>query len=54
MGVWIARERHVGGLVGARLETTYSNDGGVWGVLAGMFAFTCIRLWLGAPSKNTK
>jgi hypothetical protein len=26
----------------------------LWGALAGMFTFACIRLWLAAPSKNSK
>jgi len=42
----------IGGLVGSRLEPMYSYDWGVWGALAGMFAFACLRLWLAAPSKK--
>jgi len=42
----------IGGLVASRLEPAYSNDWGVWGALAGMLTFACLRLWLGAPSKN--
>jgi heme/copper-type cytochrome/quinol oxidase subunit 3 len=45
----------IGGLVGSRLEPAYSsNDWGVWGALAGMLTFACLRLWLAAPSKNSK
>jgi heme/copper-type cytochrome/quinol oxidase subunit 3 len=42
----------IGGLVGSRLEPMYSYDWGVWGALAGMLAFACLRLWLAAPSKK--
>jgi hypothetical protein len=41
----------IGGLVGSRLQPPYSYDWGMWGALAGMFAFACLRLWLAAPSK---
>jgi hypothetical protein len=45
----------IGGLVASRLEPPYSHDWGVWGVLAGIFSFACLRLWLGGPSpKNSK
>jgi hypothetical protein len=44
----------IGGLVGSRLEPRYSSDWGFWGVLAGMLTFACLRLWLAAPSKNSK
>jgi uncharacterized membrane protein YfcA len=40
----------IGGLVGSRLATSYGSDEGFWGVLAAMFAFACIRLWLGGSS----
>jgi hypothetical protein len=26
----------------------------VWGIIGGMFAFACLRLWLATPSKNSK
>jgi hypothetical protein len=42
----------IGGLVGSRLEPTYSDGWGFWGVLAGMLTFACLRLWLAAPSKT--
>ena len=41
----------IGGLVGSRLQPMYSYDWEVWGALAGMFTFACLRLWLAAPSK---
>ena len=41
-----------GWLVDARfLSTTFFPDGGP-GMIGGMLAFACIRLWLTAPSKS--
>jgi hypothetical protein len=41
-----------GRLVDARfLSTTFFPDGGP-GMIGGMLAFACIRLWLTAPSKS--
>jgi hypothetical protein len=58
IGIWIfgvLASAIVGGLIGSRMEPAYSNDWGLWGVLAGIFAFACLRLWLaGTPSKNSK
>jgi len=43
----------IGGLVASRLQPMYSHeDWGVWGALAGMLTFACLRLWLAAPSKT--
>jgi hypothetical protein len=45
----------LGGMAGGRLDTGYSDANAFWGVLAGMFAFVCLRLWLAGPSpKNSK
>jgi hypothetical protein len=41
----------IGGIVGSRLSTDAYSDYGVWGALAGMFAFACIRLWFGGPQR---
>jgi hypothetical protein len=44
----------VGSLLGSRMEPPYSYDWGVWGALAGMFTFACLRLWLAGPqAKNS-
>jgi hypothetical protein len=42
-----------GGLVASRLTPQYSDDTvwGMFGILGGMFAFACIRLWLAHPRK---
>ena len=37
----------IGGLIGSGLAPPYTYDWGVWGALAGMLAFACLRLWLG-------
>jgi hypothetical protein len=53
-GIWVfglLASAIVGGLVGDRLYTGYGSDGGFFGVLAGMFAFACARLWLGQSRK---
>jgi hypothetical protein len=42
----------IGGLVALRLEPAYY-DWVIWGVLAAMFAFACILLWVAPPSKNS-
>jgi uncharacterized membrane protein YfcA len=43
----------IGGFAGAHLSETY--DAALfWGAFAGISAFTCLRLWLAAPSKNSK
>jgi hypothetical protein len=50
-GIWafgILASAIVGGIVGSRFDEYYS--GGlnmILGVLAGVFTFACIRLWLG-------
>jgi hypothetical protein len=47
----------IGALIGSRFtpEYSYSGDWGVWGALAGMFTFACLRLWLGgSPGKISK
>jgi hypothetical protein len=38
----------VGGMVGSRFDT-YSTDNAFWGMLAGIFGFICLRLWLAGP-----
>lgn len=38
----------VGGIFGSRFDYGYNGDYAIGGILAGMFAFACIRLWLGA------
>ncbi len=42
------------GIVGSLIGDALTYDGGVFGFLAGVFLFTCLRLWLAAPSKNSK
>ncbi len=45
-GIWtfgLLASAIAGGLIGAKLDTGYSNDGGVFGMLAGMFAFACAK-----------
>jgi len=37
----------LGGFIGSHFNTIYDNDNGFWGFLAGVFAFACLRLWLG-------
>jgi uncharacterized membrane protein YfcA len=43
----------IGAFAGARLSESY-DIAFLWGALAGMFAFACLRLWLATPSKNSK
>jgi hypothetical protein len=43
----------IGAFAGAHFGETY-DIAYFWGALAGMFAFACLRLWLAAPSKNSK
>jgi hypothetical protein len=45
-----------GGLLASLLDTNPYNSGpgnAPLGVLAGMFTFACVRLWLGQSSKNS-
>ena len=51
-GIWIVGllvSAIFGGLIDDRLYTGVSNDLGFFGILAGAFAFACVRLWLGQP-----
>lgn len=42
----------IGALIGSAFEPMYSHDWGVWGFLAGILTFACLRLWLGAKDSN--
>jgi len=42
----------IGGLIAARLEPPDAYEWGFPGALAGMLAFACLRLWLGARRKD--
>jgi hypothetical protein len=57
IGIWIAgllASGIFGGLIGDRfLSSGVYSETGVWGFLGGMLAFTCARLWLVAPAKNS-
>jgi len=49
IGIWIfglLASAIVGGIMGGKIPSGY-DDEAVSGALAGMFAFACIRLWLG-------
>jgi hypothetical protein len=49
-GIWIfglLASAILGALIGSKLGSEYNNDSGFFGLLAGAFAFACIRLWLG-------
>jgi hypothetical protein len=53
IGIWVfglLASAIVGGILASRLTPPYESDWGVWGALAGTFAFACLR-WLGAPKK---
>ena len=49
-----------GGLIGDKFlsrpwfEAGGGLEGGIWGFLGGVLAFTCLRLWLATPHKNSK
>jgi hypothetical protein len=56
IGIWVfglLASAIVGGLAGLRVEhdPPYSIDW-LWGILAGMFTFACVRLWIGGTPKN--
>jgi hypothetical protein len=49
-GIWffgLLASAIVGALVGSRFDDGFSSSTGFWGMLAGMFAFACIKLWIG-------
>ena len=57
IGIWVfglLASAIVGGFVASRFESQYdySHDLGLMGALAGIFAFACIRLWLGGSSSK--
>ncbi|MGY3034755.1 hypothetical protein ACVIIV_003925 [Bradyrhizobium sp. USDA 4354] len=55
-GIWVfglLASAIFGGLIGDRLYTGIGTDGGFFGILAGAFAFACMRLWLGQPRQNS-
>jgi hypothetical protein len=41
------------GLIASRFLSSIYDPQGVPGFLGGMLAFTCVRLWLAAPRKNS-
>lgn len=54
VGIWVSgllASAIIGGLTGSVFNQPFSTDMGVWGALAGMLAFTCVRLWLGQRSR---
>jgi uncharacterized membrane protein YeaQ/YmgE (transglycosylase-associated protein family) len=45
----------VGGVIGMMaVDLTHDPGTGWLGALAGIFGFACLRLWLAAPSRNSK
>jgi hypothetical protein len=49
-GIWtfgLLASAIIGGLVGERLYTGVGSEGWFFGIFAGIFAFACVRLWLG-------
>lgn len=50
LGIWVfglLASGIAGAILGNFLDSSYSNDGGFAGFFGGLFAFACIRLWLG-------
>lgn len=48
-GIWtfgLLAATIIGGLIGAKLETGYSNDSAFFGAIGGLFSFAAARLWL--------
>jgi hypothetical protein len=55
-GIWLfglLASAIIGGLVGSAFNGPYGGDNGVWGALAIMLAFACVRLWLGQARKTS-
>lgn len=56
-GIWLfgtLAAAIVGGIAGSRFETSSTSGAMVlFGILAGVFAFACVRLWLGQGLINS-
>lgn len=56
-GIWVcglSATGIVGGVVEGILDEPYGFDRGTLGVFAGMFAFACVRLWLGPQGQKSR
>jgi hypothetical protein len=57
IGIWIfglLASAIVGGFAASLFDKDYADHSAFWGVLAGVFGFACLRLWLGGPKANEK
>jgi hypothetical protein len=55
LGIWVfglLASLFIGAMIGSQFDHSYSSDMGVSGAIAGMLAFTCLRLWLGQSPKD--